>query len=72
MIEQYLDPQTISSIVALIIAVSFDGLWARGKGKLTEFRNLILSVDDAVKDDRVTEDEFVKIWDAAKKVFTSA
>lgn len=71
MIEQYLNPETISSIVALIIAVGFGGLWARGKGKLTELRNLIVSVDDAVKDDRVTEEEFQKIWDAAKKVFTA-
>lgn len=70
MIEQYLNPETISGIIGLVIAVGFGTLWMRGKTKLTEFRNLVVSVDDAVKDNRITEQEFQKIWDSAKKVFS--
>ncbi len=68
MIEQYLNPETICSI----IAIDAGGMWLRLKGKLTEFRNLIVSVDDEVKDDRITEEEFKGIWDTAKKVFAIA
>jgi len=30
-----------------------------------------LRLDDAVKDDRVAEDESTKMWNAAKNVFTA-
>ena len=44
----------------------------KNQGKFSKFRNLVVAVDDAVKDDRITKAEFKVIWDAAKKVFTAA
>ena len=45
---------------------------ADGQDKLSEFRKLVVAVDDAVKDNNISEEEFKGIWNAAKKVFTTA
>jgi len=70
MFEQFVNPESISSIIALVLAIGFGSLWIKGKTKLTDFRNLVVAVDDAVVDNSVSEEEFNKIWEAAKKVFS--
>jgi hypothetical protein len=46
-------------------AIGLIGGWAVVKKKITSFRKLIDDVDDAVRDDSVTESEFRKIWNSA-------
>lgn len=43
----------------------------KNESNFSEFRNLITSANDAVKDDKVQEDEFIVMWDMVKKDFTA-
>ena len=71
MIEQYFNPETISSIIAIIVAIGLGCKWLIVKSKFSEFRKIVVAVDDAVKDNNVSKQEFKGIWDAAKKAFTA-
>lgn len=71
MVEEFLTPELITSIIAIILAVGFGGFWLRIKTKLSAFRILVDSIDDAVADNDVTEAEFKKIWDSAKALLSN-
>lgn len=58
--------QFLVPIVALIAGVK----WGIAKQRLSSFRKLVDSVDDAVADDKVTESEFQKIWNNFRKVIS--
>lgn len=49
-------------IGAIVALVSGSGTWAVFKRKLSQFVALANDVNDAVKDDSVSEAEFQKIW----------
>ena len=70
MIEQYINPETISSIIALFLAVGGASLWAKGKSMLSELRDLIVKADDALKDNKVTKEEFDGIVASIRKLTT--
>ncbi len=59
------------AIIALIIflAGSYGSYYLVFKKKLSEFRACIESVDDALKDDKVSEEEFRITWDRCYTFF---
>ena len=58
----------IATAVAGVVVGAL-AMWVKGKQGLHSIRDLVDEVDNAVKDDKVSEDEFRKIWDKAKGVF---
>lgn len=54
--------QAIAAAVLTIAATLLGARWQRAKNKLSEIRQLVDSVDDAVYDDKVTEEEFRTIY----------
>ena len=59
------DYGTLQMIVTAIVtaaAVLLGMRWQLAKNKLNQVRKLLDDVDDTVKDDRITEDEFRNIW----------
>lgn len=59
----------ISAVIAVVASVASTVIyWQRFKSKLSLVRRLIDSIDDAVKDDKVTDEEFERIWDTARQI----
>jgi len=55
--------------IAAVLVIATGGMYfLLFKKKLTQFRAFIVSVDDALYDDKVTEDEFRMIYESAKKL----
>ena len=54
--------QMIVTAIVTAAAVLLGMRWQLAKNKLNQVRKLLDDVDDAVKDDNITEDEFRKIW----------
>lgn len=50
------------------IAKHYAEIYATSRKKLHEIRSLVDDVDEAVQDDKVTEQEFRKIWNDAREV----
>ncbi len=60
-----IDFGTMQMIVTAIVtaaALLLGARWQLAKNKLNKVRKLLDDVDDAVRDDNITEDEFRKIW----------
>ncbi len=60
-----IDFGTMQMIVTAIVtaaALLLGVRWQLAKNKLNRVRKLLDDVDDAVRDDNITEDEFRKIW----------
>ncbi len=60
-----IDFGTMQMIVTAVVTASALLLgvrWQLAKNKLNMVRKLLDDVDDAVRDDNITEDEFRKIW----------
>lgn len=53
--------QMIATAIVAISAVLMGARWQLAKKKLTEVRQVIDAVDDALQDDKVTEEEFRNI-----------
>ncbi|MEM2759869.1 MAG: hypothetical protein QXU32_06595 [Nitrososphaerales archaeon] len=63
------EAEIISAVIAIISSISFAVIyWQRFKGKLSAIREVFDVVDDALRDDRVSEEEWNGIWMAVKKV----
>jgi hypothetical protein len=59
------DIQTIHIAVTAVVmaaAVLLGNRWQHAKSRLTEIRQLVDTVDDALYDDRVSEEEFREIF----------
>ena len=56
---------TIATLALGILSGVF-GHYVLVKGKLHQFRHFIDSIDTAVTDDRVSEEEFREVYDAAR------
>lgn len=52
-------------------AIGLIGGWAVVKKRISAIRKLVDSVDDAVKDDAVSDNEFREIWSNAKALIKS-
>lgn len=66
-----LDATTIANIASLaltILAAALGLKWQNAKAKAEQVANLVNEIVIAAKDDKVTEEEFQKIVDAAKTV----
>jgi hypothetical protein len=55
------------TIITLAIAVA-GGYFLGAKRKIHQVRELLDEMDDAIQDDRVTEEEFRKIWGKVRDV----
>ncbi len=55
---------TIVSAVLFLVALLAGAYWVMAKRYLSEIRKLIVELDDAITDDRITEEEWNKIWAA--------
>ena len=59
--------------VAAILMIGAGGTYYLiAKKKIGEFRKLVDAVDDAVYDDKVTEEEFRKMYQSAKALINGA
>jgi hypothetical protein len=56
----------ISVIVTAVL--TFLASWSRSKRKLTDIREFVDALDDALKDSKITEEEFQAIWEHFKKL----
>lgn len=69
-----MDDQIVTIIVALIglagtyLAAKYGKQYATIKSKVSKFADLLNVVNDAAKDDSVTEEEFQAIMDSAMKL----
>ncbi len=54
--------QMIVTAVVIAAALLLGVRWQLAKNKLNRVRKLLDDMDDAVRDDNITEDEFRKIW----------
>lgn len=57
---------TIMAIIASSVAT-----WYRFKRKIKALREFIVELDEAIKDDKVTEEEFRRIWQRFKDLIYS-
>jgi len=62
-----------STIITAIITafVVFVPTWHYFKKRISKLRELIIEVDEALNDDKVTAEEFRRIWERVKAVFSS-
>ena len=60
----------ILKILALIGAGGFGAYYSIFRRKLSAIRGFIDAVDDALYDDKVTEEEFRKIWAKGRDILT--
>lgn len=69
MIEQIqtLLPFLATFLLGLIGSVVY---WQKFKTRLHAVRNFIVTVDDAIYDDTITEDEFRQVWESAKRIIS--
>jgi hypothetical protein len=61
----------IAGAVITIAAVLLGVRWQLAKNKLSEIRKLIDAVDDALRDDSISEEEFREIFQRLMKVVKS-
>jgi oligoendopeptidase F len=60
---------TIETIVAIVTSLSSGLLaWNKFKSKLHDVRQFIDTLDDALYDDKVTEQEYRAIWELFQKI----
>lgn len=60
---------TIAVIISFVIGIlAKQPAFQKAKGRLSNAREFIIQVDDALYDNKVTEEEFRKIFDAGKKL----
>lgn len=65
--------EIILGVVGIVISLAtgyYGSKWYFFKGKLSTVRTCIDKVDDALKDDKVSEQEYRDIWDNCYKRFT--
>lgn len=60
---------SIEALVELLLALGFIGGgvgigYAVFKRKLSQVRRLVDELDDALRDDKVTDEEFKRLWEA--------
>jgi len=60
-------PLILGAVLAWVVRGWKD--WKDVKQKITEFKDLVGAVDDAIYDDAVSETEFRNIWEKAKALF---
>jgi hypothetical protein len=64
-----MEAEIISAIIAIIASTSFAVIhWQRFKAKLRMLRTFFDILDDALKDDSVSEEEWSAIWKATRKL----
>jgi oligoendopeptidase F len=55
-------------VIAAVTLLASWRYWIRFKAKLTAVREFIDTLDDALKDDKVTEEEYRQLWEKFKKL----
>ncbi len=64
-----MEADVISAAIAIVTAVSGLAIYFHKlKTKLTQFRQFIDLIDDALSDNTITEKEYQSIWEAGKKL----
>lgn len=58
----------ILGLILPFVAAMFSGFWLRGKKKLKYIRNFVVALDDAMEDDKITDEEFDKIFATGKAI----
>ena len=59
----------VTIVLPFVIGIlSREPWYQKAKMKLSESRQLLDDIDDAVYDDKVTEAEFRKAWDSARRL----
>lgn len=69
---EYQDMYNIATIIISFVvgwvSKHYVEIYSNSKKKISSIRELIDNVDDALKDDKVTEEEFLEIFSHAKEV----
>jgi len=56
--------ELVTAIIAVASAIAVSlAAWNRFKGKLSQIRKLVDDLDDALYDDKLSEEEYRKIWE---------
>jgi len=64
-----MEAEIVSAIIAIVGSIAGATIyWQRFKTKLSQVRQLIEVVDDALYDNKVTEKEYQAIWEAVKRL----
>lgn len=66
-ISELFNPETITAILGLV-SVLGGGLFLRAKQKLQQVTNFVNILNEAMLDDKVTNDEFDRIYHSAKAI----
>lgn len=65
-------PEILSLIIALIIGIPTLGIYyIKAKNKFSEFRELVVTLDEAWRDDRITEEEWDAIYSRMVRLVTT-
>lgn len=58
------EDQLIAAILSIAVALAtMTTYYFRAKGKISTIRSFIDDLDDALRDDQVSEEEYRKLWD---------
>jgi cell shape-determining protein MreC len=63
--------ETISIVITAVVSVlaTFFTTWGVFKRKLHTVREFVDTLDDALQDDKVTEQEYRELWEKFKAIF---
>ena len=70
MTEQTMLLETLLPVIWPLIATvgGMFGIWTILKNRITQVRNFVVTLDDALKDDKITADEVKQIVDSFSKI----
>ena len=64
-----MESEVITAIIAVVGGITASAVaWAKFKTKFSEIRKFIDTLDDALYDNKVTENEYRELWESFKAV----
>lgn len=68
-----MEQSIIGAIIGIIIALSAGfGFWVKFKSRFSEVVDLLMTLDSAWKDDKITDAEWNAIWDKLMRIISQA
>ena len=68
-----MESEIIGAIIAIIVSVvATVGVWQKFKRRFSEIVDLLMTLDSAWKDDKITEDEWNAIWEKLMRFISNA
>ena len=68
-----MESEVIGSIVGILIALAAGfGFWVKFKRRFSEIVDLLMTLDAAWKDNKITDEEWNQIWEKLMRIISSA